>query len=150
MLLCRVPRIAIGNKKSPLSLNLALMGESPAPTLSLMLANLSKNSFEDETTEAGFLLCGSGWLAIAGDCDGAGSGWTARRSSRRSALRRRMPISQPKKHTARSVRRANAVILVVSRLVGVFLPQIRQPHVVGEMLAGILLGPSLFWLDCGR
>ena len=37
-----------------------------------------------------------------------------------------------------------AVILVVSRLVGYFFRKIRQPHVVGEMLAGILLGPSLF------
>jgi Kef-type K+ transport system membrane component KefB len=39
------------------------------------------------------------------------------------------------------------VILVVSRLVGHLFRKIRQPHVVGEMLAGIMLGPSLFgWL----
>src|SRR5258706_267019 len=40
-----------------------------------------------------------------------------------------------------------AVILVVSRLVGHLFRKIRQPHVVGEMLAGIMLGPSLFgWI----
>ena len=39
------------------------------------------------------------------------------------------------------------VILVVSRLVGHLFRKIRQPHVVGEMLAGIMLGPSLFgWI----
>jgi Kef-type K+ transport system membrane component KefB len=36
-----------------------------------------------------------------------------------------------------------AVILLTSRLVGFIFRQIRQPHVVGEMLAGIMLGPSL-------
>jgi Kef-type K+ transport system membrane component KefB len=39
------------------------------------------------------------------------------------------------------------VILVISRLVGLVFRQFRQPQVVGEMLAGILLGPSLFgWI----
>jgi K+:H+ antiporter len=39
------------------------------------------------------------------------------------------------------------VILVVSRLVGFVFRTFRQPQVVGEMLAGILLGPSLFgWI----
>ena len=39
------------------------------------------------------------------------------------------------------------VILAVSRLVGMALRKLRQPQVVGEMLAGLLLGPSLLgWI----
>lgn len=37
-----------------------------------------------------------------------------------------------------------AVILAVCRLMGTLFRRIRQPRVVGEMFAGILLGPSLF------
>jgi Kef-type K+ transport system membrane component KefB/nucleotide-binding universal stress UspA family protein len=36
-----------------------------------------------------------------------------------------------------------AVILAASRLMGVLFARLRQPQVVGEMLAGILLGPTL-------
>lgn len=40
-----------------------------------------------------------------------------------------------------------AVVLAASRLVGSLFLKIRQPRVVGEMFAGILLGPSLLgWL----
>lgn len=40
-----------------------------------------------------------------------------------------------------------AVILVVCRLVGLIARRLGQPQVIGEMIAGILLGPSLFgWL----
>ena len=40
-----------------------------------------------------------------------------------------------------------ALILGLSRLVGLVFARLRQPQVVGEMLAGIMLGPSLFgWL----
>jgi Kef-type K+ transport system membrane component KefB len=39
-----------------------------------------------------------------------------------------------------------AVILVVSRLVGLAARRIGQPQVVGEMIAGVLLGPSLLGL----
>lgn len=43
-----------------------------------------------------------------------------------------------------------AVILVATRIVGVLAERVGQPKVVGEMLAGILLGPSLFgWLAPG-
>lgn len=43
-----------------------------------------------------------------------------------------------------------AVILVVSRLTGNLFRLIRQPRVVGEMFAGILMGPSLLgWLFPG-
>jgi Kef-type K+ transport system membrane component KefB len=43
-----------------------------------------------------------------------------------------------------------AVVIVASRLVGYVFRKIRQPQVVGEMLAGILLGPSLLgWLAPG-
>ncbi len=35
------------------------------------------------------------------------------------------------------------VVLVASRLVGILFRRIQQPQVVGEMVAGILLGPSL-------
>src|SRR5579862_1737850 len=41
-----------------------------------------------------------------------------------------------------------AVILLLSRIVGVLFRKIRQPQVMGEMVAGIMLGPSLFgWLS---
>ena len=36
------------------------------------------------------------------------------------------------------------VILAVARLVGMLVIRIGQPRVVGEMIAGILLGPTLF------
>src|SRR2546427_8438757 len=39
-----------------------------------------------------------------------------------------------------------AFILVVCRLVGMAARRIGQPQVVGEMIAGVLLGPSLFGL----
>src|SRR5437016_11586841 len=39
-----------------------------------------------------------------------------------------------------------AVILGVCRLVGFVARKIGQPQVVGEMIAGVLLGPSLFGL----
>lgn len=43
-----------------------------------------------------------------------------------------------------------ATIVVVSRLIGWLFRRLQQPHVVGEMLAGILLGPSLLgWLAPG-
>src|SRR4051794_21919608 len=42
------------------------------------------------------------------------------------------------------------VILLVARLVGLLFRYIHQPQVVGEMLAGILLGPSLLgWVAPG-
>src|SRR5688500_19203988 len=37
-----------------------------------------------------------------------------------------------------------ALILAVSRAVGMLFRRLHQPQVVGEMLAGIMLGPSLF------
>src|SRR5688500_6009315 len=37
-----------------------------------------------------------------------------------------------------------ALILAVSRVVGMLFQRMHQPQVVGEMLAGIMLGPSLF------
>ena len=43
-----------------------------------------------------------------------------------------------------------AVILVAARLVGFLFQKINQPQVMGEMVAGILLGPSLLgWLAPG-
>jgi Kef-type K+ transport system membrane component KefB len=43
-----------------------------------------------------------------------------------------------------------AVIVVSARLVGAVFRRIGQPHVLGEMVAGILLGPSLLgWLAPG-
>jgi Kef-type K+ transport system membrane component KefB/nucleotide-binding universal stress UspA family protein len=40
-----------------------------------------------------------------------------------------------------------AIILGLSRLIGLLFHRMNQPQVVGEMLAGIMLGPSLFgWL----
>ena len=43
-----------------------------------------------------------------------------------------------------------AVILVAARVVGFLFQKINQPQVMGEMVAGILLGPSLLgWLAPG-
>lgn len=43
-----------------------------------------------------------------------------------------------------------SVILIVARLVGLLFRKIHQPQVMGEMIAGILLGPSLLgWLSPG-
>jgi K+:H+ antiporter len=43
-----------------------------------------------------------------------------------------------------------AVILITARVVGMLFKKIRQPQVVGEMVAGILLGPSLLgWVAPG-
>jgi Kef-type K+ transport system membrane component KefB len=43
-----------------------------------------------------------------------------------------------------------ATILVVSRLIGLLFQRLHQPRVVGEMVAGILLGPSLLgWVAPG-
>ena len=39
-----------------------------------------------------------------------------------------------------------AIILIACRLVGGLMPRIGQPRVIGEMIAGILLGPSLLGL----
>jgi Kef-type K+ transport system membrane component KefB len=41
---------------------------------------------------------------------------------------------------------AIAIVVIVARLVGALFKKIRQPPVVGEILAGILLGPSLLGL----
>src|SRR4051812_19565432 len=38
---------------------------------------------------------------------------------------------------------ASAVILIVARLVGAVFQRMNQPQVVGEILAGVLLGPSV-------
>src|SRR5258705_12283667 len=38
------------------------------------------------------------------------------------------------------------VILAVCRIVGILARRLGQPQVVGEMIAGVLLGPSLFGL----
>jgi Kef-type K+ transport system membrane component KefB len=44
-----------------------------------------------------------------------------------------------------------AVILMLSRLLGLLMRYLHQPQVVGEMIAGIMLGPSLLGLiDHGR
>jgi len=43
-----------------------------------------------------------------------------------------------------------ATILAVSRVMGALAVKVRQPKVVGEMLAGIMLGPSLLgWMAPG-
>src|SRR5688500_19342688 len=40
-----------------------------------------------------------------------------------------------------------ALIIALSRIMGLIFARIRQPQVMGEMLAGIMLGPSLLgWL----
>src|SRR5687768_8386820 len=41
-----------------------------------------------------------------------------------------------------------AIILALSRVMGYLFARLRQPQVVGEMVAGIMLGPSLLgWLS---
>jgi Kef-type K+ transport system membrane component KefB len=38
------------------------------------------------------------------------------------------------------------IVMVLARLVGSLMPRIRQPRVMGEVIAGILLGPTVFGL----
>ena len=38
------------------------------------------------------------------------------------------------------------VILAICRLVGMIARRLGQPQVVGEMIAGVIMGPSLFGL----
>lgn len=53
-----------------------------------------------------------------------------------------MPVAQLSVHFFLQL----AVILVVCRLVGLLAQRLGQPQVVGEMIAGVMLGPSLFGL----
>jgi Kef-type K+ transport system membrane component KefB len=39
-------------------------------------------------------------------------------------------------------------ILAVCRCVGILARRVGQPQVVGEMIAGVIMGPSLFGLIC--
>src|SRR5215212_5556790 len=43
-----------------------------------------------------------------------------------------------------------AVILALSRVMGLLFARFRQPQVMGEMIAGIMLGPSLLGLFAPR
>src|ERR1700739_3486840 len=47
-------------------------------------------------------------------------------------------------HTACAI----VIIICIARLVGSFMVYIKQPRVVGEMIAGVLLGPTLFSFVC--
>jgi Kef-type K+ transport system membrane component KefB len=47
-------------------------------------------------------------------------------------------------HTACAI----TVIIIASRLTGSLMVRIKQPRVVGEMIAGVLLGPTLFSTVC--
>ncbi|MGY1605120.1 cation:proton antiporter [Geodermatophilus sp. SYSU D00815] len=53
------------------------------------------------------------------------------------------PASLPGDHVVAFVLLDVAIILVVARLVGALALRIGQPRVVGEIVAGVLLGPSL-------
>jgi hypothetical protein len=37
------------------------------------------------------------------------------------------------------------VLMLVGRLLGEAMSRLRQPSVMGQLIAGLLLGPSLFW-----
>src|SRR5258708_8873133 len=53
------------------------------------------------------------------------------------------PLASPLFH----VLLAMAAVIVTARLLNVFFGRFRQPPVIGEMVAGILLGPSLLgWI----
>ena len=46
--------------------------------------------------------------------------------------------------TLTSILLALVLIIIVARILGAFFRKLNQPRVVGEIVAGILLGPSLF------
>jgi len=55
-----------------------------------------------------------------------------------------LAVPSPAADAAPAVLLALAVVLVTAKLVGELAERIHQPAVVGELLAGVLLGPSLF------
>ncbi len=59
-------------------------------------------------------------------------------------------VAKPLAHSLQTLLIQIAVVLAVSRLVGFAFTRIHQPQVMGEMIAGIMLGPSLLgWLFPG-
>jgi Kef-type K+ transport system membrane component KefB len=57
------------------------------------------------------------------------------------------PRPLPADHRVAFVLLGVAIILVVARLMGALALRVGQPRVVGEIVAGILLGPSIFGAD---
>lgn len=42
-----------------------------------------------------------------------------------------------------------AIIVALSRFLALFLGRIRQPRVISEVVAGIIVGPSIMGASCG-
>ena len=60
-----------------------------------------------------------------------------------ATLVKRAPAAAPVALSVATLALQVAVVLFVSRLVGMLFKKFRQPQVIGEMIAGIMLGPSL-------
>ena len=54
-----------------------------------------------------------------------------------------MPAELPRAEVVGFVLADLAIILIAARLVGGLFVRMRQPRVVGEMIAGILIGPTV-------
>jgi len=97
-------------------------------------------SFDENDVSIPFLLVGIpviALLVIISSCHSAGMPVSAVRDP--SGVNQIELTSGSGLHLAQLI-----VVFIVARGVGALFQFIRQPRVVGEMVAGILLGPSLF------
>ena len=91
------------------------------------------------TLELTLAAAGTAGAKAAAGSEGTGSGGAAASSERVSATRQRTAEA-----TVVAFFIAVAIVMLFARLCGSLMPRIGQPRVMGEVLAGILLGPTAF------
>ena len=91
------------------------------------------------TLELTLAAAGTAGAKAAAGGEGTGSGGAAASSERVSATRQRTAEA-----TVVAFFIAVAIVMLFARLCGSLMPRIGQPRVMGEVLAGILLGPTAF------